>query len=214
DFPTTLLSNATHVPPLFLCQSADSEAASPGGSSLVKQERTEGEEDPRHSRDIQTGAASGAPPVATEDLAAQPRTRHSITEVLNSNDSARAQAQERGATSGGSKEKRFLCMFCNKGFSCLQKVEIHKRFHTGVKPFSCTQCHMRFAQAGDLKRHQRVHTGEKPFGCHLCRASFSHSSNLKRHLKLHTAERLYTLQEEVFREELPQDTPAEKAFTR
>eukprot|EP00063_Salmo_salar_P089872 XP_014064707.1 PREDICTED: zinc finger protein rotund-like isoform X2 [Salmo salar] len=39
------------------------EAAGPGGSSLDKQERTEGE-NPRH-RDIQTGA----PPVATEDLA-------------------------------------------------------------------------------------------------------------------------------------------------
>ncbi|KAK6324855.1 hypothetical protein J4Q44_G00041970 [Coregonus suidteri] len=56
----------------------DAEAAGPG----VKQERTEGEEDPRHSRDIQTGAA-GAPPEATEDLntaAAVPRTRRSITE--------------------------------------------------------------------------------------------------------------------------------------
>ncbi|XP_045073379.1 gastrula zinc finger protein 5-1-like isoform X3 [Coregonus clupeaformis] len=110
-------------------------------------------------------------------------------QVLNSNDRARAQAQGGGATSGNSKDKPFLCMFCNKGFSCLQKVEIHQRVHTGEKPFSCTQCHMRFAQAGDLKRHHRVHTGEKPFGCHLCRASFSHSSNLKRHLKVHTGER-------------------------
>eukprot|EP00063_Salmo_salar_P089819 XP_014064654.1 PREDICTED: uncharacterized protein LOC106610059 [Salmo salar] len=58
--------------------SADAEAAGPG----VKQERTEGEEDPWHSRDIQTGVA-GAPPVATEDpttVPAQPRTRRSITE--------------------------------------------------------------------------------------------------------------------------------------
>ncbi|XP_055765423.1 uncharacterized protein LOC129841258 isoform X2 [Salvelinus fontinalis] len=58
------------------------EAAGPGGSSLVKQERTEGD-DPQHSRDIQTGAAAGmAPPVAMDDLATtpQPRTRRSITE--------------------------------------------------------------------------------------------------------------------------------------
>ncbi|XP_071260860.1 uncharacterized protein [Salvelinus alpinus] len=50
------------------------EAAGPG----VKQERSEGEEDPQHSRDIQTGA----PPESTEDLAAtpQPKTRRSITE--------------------------------------------------------------------------------------------------------------------------------------
>nr|XP_046164562.1 uncharacterized protein LOC124001634 isoform X5 [Oncorhynchus gorbuscha] len=43
----------------------------------VKMERSEGEEDPRHSRDIQTGASH----VATEDLTATtPRTRRSITE--------------------------------------------------------------------------------------------------------------------------------------
>uniref|UniRef100_A0AAZ3RDJ5 C2H2-type domain-containing protein n=1 Tax=Oncorhynchus tshawytscha TaxID=74940 RepID=A0AAZ3RDJ5_ONCTS len=53
------------------------EAVGPG----VKQERSEGEEDPRQRRDIQTGAA-GEHPVATEDLATttQPRTRCSITE--------------------------------------------------------------------------------------------------------------------------------------
>ncbi|XP_041698919.2 oocyte zinc finger protein XlCOF29-like isoform X2 [Coregonus clupeaformis] len=113
-------------------------------------------------------------------------------QILNSNDSARAQAQGEEATSVNSKEKRFLCMFCNKGFSCLQKVEIHQRVHTGEKPFSCTQCHMCFAQTGDLKRHQRVHTGEKPFGCHLCRASFSHSSSLKRHQRVHTGEKPYS----------------------
>ncbi|XP_070972061.1 uncharacterized protein [Oncorhynchus clarkii lewisi] len=64
-----------------MIESVDAVAAGPGGSSLVKQKRTEGEEDPRHSRDIQTGAASGAPPVATEHLASQPRSQNSITEV-------------------------------------------------------------------------------------------------------------------------------------
>uniref|UniRef100_A0A8C7FAX8 C2H2-type domain-containing protein n=1 Tax=Oncorhynchus kisutch TaxID=8019 RepID=A0A8C7FAX8_ONCKI len=55
----------------------DTEAAGPG----VKLERSEGEEDPQHSRDIQT-AAAGASPEAMEDLAAapQPRTQRSITE--------------------------------------------------------------------------------------------------------------------------------------
>eukprot|EP00063_Salmo_salar_P075755 XP_014050590.1 PREDICTED: gastrula zinc finger protein XlCGF48.2-like [Salmo salar] len=110
-------------------------------------------------------------------------------QVLNSNDTARAQAQGGGATSGNSKEKRFLCMFCNKGFSCPKKVEIHQRVHTGVKPFNCTQCHMRFAQAGDLKKHQRVHTGEKPYSCTQCEKRFSRQDHLKMHLKVHTGER-------------------------
>ncbi|XP_071244227.1 uncharacterized protein [Salvelinus alpinus] len=54
------------------------EAAGPG----VKLERSEGDGDPRQSRDIQPGAA-GAPPVATEDpttAPASPRTRCSIME--------------------------------------------------------------------------------------------------------------------------------------
>ncbi|XP_041729204.1 zinc finger protein 19-like [Coregonus clupeaformis] len=107
-------------------------------------------------------------------------------QVSNSNDRARAQAQGGGAKSGNSKEKRFLCMFCNKGFSCPQKVEIHQRVHTGEKPFSCAQCHKRFSQACDLKRHQRVHTGEKPYSCPQCEKRFSHQHHLKRHLKVHT----------------------------
>ncbi|KAM9530896.1 uncharacterized protein ACWYII_042390 isoform 3-T3 [Salvelinus alpinus] len=56
----------------------DAEAAGPG----VKLESSEGEEDTRHSSDIQTGLA-GVPPVATEDrttASAQPRTRSSIME--------------------------------------------------------------------------------------------------------------------------------------
>ncbi|XP_071244187.1 uncharacterized protein [Salvelinus alpinus] len=178
-------SSTQHV---IVIESADAEAS--GGSSLVKQDRTEGED----LRDIQTRAAAGvAPPVATEDLATtpHPRTRRSITEVLNSNDQG-AKVLGGGATTGSSKEKRFLCMFCNKGFSCLQKVEIHQRVHTGVKPFSCTQCHMRFTEAGKLKRHQRVHTGEKPFSCTQCQMRFAQAGHLKRHQRVHTGEKPYS----------------------
>ncbi|XP_031693685.1 zinc finger and SCAN domain-containing protein 22-like [Oncorhynchus kisutch] len=52
------------------------EAEGPG----IKQERSEGKQDPWHSKDIQNGVA-GVPPVATENpTTTQPRTRHSITE--------------------------------------------------------------------------------------------------------------------------------------
>nr|XP_029543078.1 zinc finger protein 184-like [Oncorhynchus nerka] len=112
-------------------------------------------------------------------------------QVLNSNDRARAQVRGGGTTPGNSKEKRFLCMFCNKSFSCSQNVEIHQRVHTGEKPFSCTQCHMRFAQAGHLKRHQMVHTGEKPYSCPQCEKRFSRQDQLKIHLNVHTGERLF-----------------------
>ncbi|KAK6324812.1 hypothetical protein J4Q44_G00041540 [Coregonus suidteri] len=130
-------------------------------------------------------------PVSTSMGPSDSHGRVLFDQVLNSNDRARAQAQGGGATSGNSKEKRFLCMFCNKGFSCLQKVEIHQRVHTGVKPFSCTQCDMRFAEAGSLKRHQRVHTGEKPYSCPQCHMRFTQAGSLKRHLKVHMGERLF-----------------------
>ncbi|XP_014064720.2 zinc finger protein 398 isoform X1 [Salmo salar] len=70
--------NGTSTQHIIMTESADAEAAGPG----VKLEQSEGEEDPRHSTDIQTGMA-GAHPVVTEDpttAPVQPRTRHSITE--------------------------------------------------------------------------------------------------------------------------------------
>ncbi|XP_029543071.2 zinc finger and SCAN domain-containing protein 10-like isoform X1 [Oncorhynchus nerka] len=66
--------SGTSTQHIIMIESTDPEAAGPG----VKLERSEGEEDPRNIRDIQ----SGAPSVATEDpnTPAQPRTRRSITE--------------------------------------------------------------------------------------------------------------------------------------
>nr|XP_046182013.1 zinc finger protein 606-like isoform X2 [Oncorhynchus gorbuscha] len=80
DQPITVdEGSGTSTQHVIVIESADAEAAGPG----VKQERSEGEEDPRHSRDIQTGAA-GKHLVATEDLAttASPQawTQRSITE--------------------------------------------------------------------------------------------------------------------------------------
>ncbi|XP_055765619.1 uncharacterized protein LOC129841391 isoform X2 [Salvelinus fontinalis] len=77
DQPITVdEGSGTSTQHVIVIEYADAEAAGPG----VKQERSEGEENPRHNRDIQTGAAAG---VATEDSSttpAQPRTRRSITE--------------------------------------------------------------------------------------------------------------------------------------
>uniref|UniRef100_A0A4W5KYT9 C2H2-type domain-containing protein n=1 Tax=Hucho hucho TaxID=62062 RepID=A0A4W5KYT9_9TELE len=73
--------SVTSTQHVIVIESADAEAAGPG----VKLERSEGEEDPQSSRDIQSGAVAGvAPPVVTEDLATaaapQTRTGRSITE--------------------------------------------------------------------------------------------------------------------------------------
>ncbi|XP_035645380.2 zinc finger protein 184-like [Oncorhynchus keta] len=131
-------------------------------------------------------------PVSTSMAPFNSHGRILFDQVLNSNDKTRVQAREVGATSGGSKEKRFFCMFCNKGFNCPQKVEIHQRVHIGVKPFSCSQCQMRFSQAWNLKIHQRVHTGEKPYSCSQCHMRFAQTCNLKRHQRVHTGEKPYS----------------------
>ncbi|XP_024254490.2 zinc finger protein 777 [Oncorhynchus tshawytscha] len=75
DQPITVdEGSGTATQHVIVIESAD--AAGPG----VKLERSEGEEDPQHSRDNQTGVA---PPVAMEDLTTtpvQPRSRRSVTE--------------------------------------------------------------------------------------------------------------------------------------
>nr|XP_046182074.1 uncharacterized protein LOC124012472 isoform X2 [Oncorhynchus gorbuscha] len=119
-----------------------------------------------------------------ESTSMGPSDSHSLVlfdQVLNSNDTTKAQVQGGGATSGNSKEKRFLCMFCNKGFSCPQKVEIHRRVHTGEKPYSCPQCEKRFSRQHQLKTHLKVHTGERPFACTHCGKRFSERSYLRIH---------------------------------
>ncbi|XP_055765390.1 uncharacterized protein LOC129841241 isoform X2 [Salvelinus fontinalis] len=73
--------SGTSTQQVIVIESADAEAAGLG----VKQKGYEREEDPRHSRDIETGAAAKVtPPVATEHLATatapQARTLRSITE--------------------------------------------------------------------------------------------------------------------------------------
>ncbi|XP_052321085.1 uncharacterized protein LOC118395576 isoform X4 [Oncorhynchus keta] len=79
DQPITVdEGRGTSTQHVIVIESADAEVEGPG----VKLERSEGEENPQHSRDIQSGEAAGvASPVATEDLTApQPRSQRSITE--------------------------------------------------------------------------------------------------------------------------------------
>ncbi|XP_048867629.1 adult enhancer factor 1-like [Brienomyrus brachyistius] len=89
----------------------------------------------------------------------------------------------------GTREKRFICGYCGKCFTCPKYLQTHQRVHTGEKPYSCLQCGKRFAQSGYLKKHQNVHTGAKPFGCKQCGKRFADSSNLIRHRSVHTGEK-------------------------
>ncbi|XP_052321157.1 uncharacterized protein LOC118395590 isoform X1 [Oncorhynchus keta] len=72
DQPITVdEGSGTSTQHIIVMESADAEAAGPG----LKQETSEGEEDQRHSRDIQTGDPTIAP--------APPRIQSSITEIFS-----------------------------------------------------------------------------------------------------------------------------------
>ncbi|XP_055765624.1 uncharacterized protein LOC129841392 isoform X2 [Salvelinus fontinalis] len=85
DQPITVdEGSGTTTQNVIVIEAADAETAGLG----VKQERSEGEEGQRHSRDIQTGSA-GAPSLATANpttATTQPRTRCSITESVDMED--------------------------------------------------------------------------------------------------------------------------------
>ncbi|XP_042186421.1 zinc finger protein 205-like isoform X1 [Oncorhynchus tshawytscha] len=75
DQPITVNEGSeTSTQHVIVIESAHAEASGPGRFSLVKQERTEGE-DPRDGRHIQTGEEAGV-----ELPSPQPRTRRNITE--------------------------------------------------------------------------------------------------------------------------------------
>ncbi|XP_038856072.1 uncharacterized protein LOC120052914 isoform X5 [Salvelinus namaycush] len=84
DQPITVdEGSGTSTKNVIVIESVDAEAAGPG----VKQERSEREEeDPRHSREIQTGAAHEATEVPTTTAPAPPSTRRSITESVDMED--------------------------------------------------------------------------------------------------------------------------------
>nr|XP_029529740.1 gastrula zinc finger protein XlCGF71.1-like [Oncorhynchus nerka] len=99
--------------------SADAESAGPG----VKQERRGGEEDPQHSRDIETGV----PPVAMEDhttAPAQPRTCHSIMECEKRFSRQDHLKMHLKVHTG---ERPFACTQCGKRFSERSYLRMHQQ---------------------------------------------------------------------------------------
>ncbi|KAF2879547.1 hypothetical protein ILUMI_26631 [Ignelater luminosus] len=88
-------------------------------------------------------------------------------------------------------ERRHLCDICGKGFGCSEKLTVHYRVHTGVKPYTCSYCAKSFTKKDYLIMHERVHSGEKPYSCEYCGKSFNQGAPLRLHIRIHTGERPY-----------------------
>ncbi|XP_015834121.1 gastrula zinc finger protein XlCGF26.1 isoform X7 [Tribolium castaneum] len=91
-------------------------------------------------------------------------------------------------------EKKHLCDLCGKGFAQKNKLRVHYRVHTGVKPYTCSYCAKSFTKKDYLVMHERVHSGEKPYSCEYCGKCFSQGAPLRIHLRGHTGERPYVCQ--------------------
>ncbi|XP_045579108.1 zinc finger protein 263 isoform X2 [Salmo salar] len=139
DQPITVdEGSGTSTQHVIVIESADAEAAGPGGSSLVKQERTEGD-DPRHSRDIQTGVVAGvAPPLATEDPAAPPQPKNRCSIMEEEEGPEVLLVKEEGCEEGLGKPEGTMIMEDNQTTSppepTEEPAEQHRTTHSHTEP--------------------------------------------------------------------------------
>ncbi|KAG2236475.1 hypothetical protein BDF21DRAFT_419091 [Thamnidium elegans] len=68
--------------------------------------------------------------------------------------------EEEEPSSGG----KYVCPYCDKGFTRPSSLRTHTYSHTGEKPFQCTEpaCGRKFSVQSNLRRHLRIHRLNKP----------------------------------------------------
>lgn len=82
------------------------------------------------------------------------------------------------------KEIKYFCEVCEKGFTRKQSLNRHVKVHDeSTKVFTCTFCPKSFRTTANLKRHLISHTGEKTQFCPECDASYSDRKCLNNHME-------------------------------
>jgi KRAB domain-containing zinc finger protein len=84
-----------------------------------------------------------------------------------------------------SKERPFVCKYCQRTCATSVLLKVHVRIHTGEKTYKCKFCQKRFTQHATWTQHVRIHTGEKPFKCPYCPWSFVRQGDRRRHMYTH-----------------------------
>lgn len=84
------------------------------------------------------------------------------------------------------RELRFKCYICQKGFIRLDQLHKHLIVHTGVrKPYSCPKCHRSFSTQQSRDRHRFLHEDSRPFLCPYCDKTFKLGKQCRAHIKTH-----------------------------
>lgn len=79
----------------------------------------------------------------------------------------------------------FVCGFCQKEFHVKERLKMHMRIHSGVRPYKCTMCSMNFCRPSQLKFHQDSHSKDKRFFCPHCPVKYISQYKLRDHIKKH-----------------------------
>ncbi|XP_033725127.1 zinc finger protein 37 homolog [Pecten maximus] len=117
---------------------------------------------------------------------------HTQFEIMKCNVCGRRRGQEHKCP--GKKEKvhrEFICQVCNKQFSRIQNLNLHRRIHSDNRTkLKCELCEKLFSDRCSLKKHIRyVHSAERNFICDVCGKSFKQNDTLKNHVRIHAEEK-------------------------
>lgn len=83
------------------------------------------------------------------------------------------------------RDRGYSCECCDKNFTTLEALHVHKEVHKVEKKHQCHICNKSFIMMSSLTDHLRTHTGEKPFLCSTCGKGFSQKTNLEQHIRRH-----------------------------
>ena len=79
----------------------------------------------------------------------------------------------------------YICHICFKTFQIREKLNLHVKLHTTVRPFDCEICKKRFKTKANLKQHMVTHSNDRPHKCELCQKSFKTKECLSSHMFVH-----------------------------
>lgn len=77
------------------------------------------------------------------------------------------------------------CHICGKRLLSEQRLRVHIKTHSTLRPYTCSQCGKSFTRKATLNFHQNIHRGVKPYACNVCPKSFADPSALRRHKSIH-----------------------------